>query len=82
MNLKILLKTVSNLAFQIGLNNFDEIFSTYTGQFITVTGIPSSGKSDFVDQMVVGYNKQYGWKTAFASPENATYLFTCTQAYA
>ena len=29
--------------FQIGLNNFDEIFSTYTGQFITVTGIPSSG---------------------------------------
>ena len=48
-----------------------DIFSTYTGQFITVTGIPSSGKSDFVDQMVVGYNKQYGWKTAFASPENA-----------
>ena len=61
--------------FQIGLSNFDNIFSTYTGQFITVTGIPSSGKSDFVDQMVVGYNKEYGWKTAFASPENApTYL--------
>ena len=61
--------------FQVGLSNFDEIFSTYTGQFITVTGIPSSGKSDFVDQMVVGYNRNYGWKTAFASPENApTYL--------
>ncbi len=45
--------------YQVGLQNFDEIFSTYTGQFITVTGIPSSGKSDFVDQMVVG------------SPENA-----------
>ena len=61
--------------FQIGLQNFDDIFSTYTGQFITVTGIPSSGKSDFVDQMVVGYNANYGWKTAFASPENQpTYL--------
>ena len=61
--------------FQVGLPNFDNIFSTYTGQFITVTGIPSSGKSDFVDQMVVGYNNNYGWKTAFASPENApTYL--------
>ena len=61
--------------FQVGLKNFDEIFSTYTGQFITVTGIPSSGKSDFVDQMVVGYNKNYGWKTAYASPENhPTYL--------
>jgi twinkle protein len=61
--------------FQVGLSNFDNIFSTYTKQFITVTGIPSSGKSDFVDQMVVGYNQNYGWKTAFASPENApTYL--------
>jgi len=61
--------------FQIGIENFDNIFSTYTGQFITVTGIPSSGKSDFVDQMCVGYNKNYGWKTAFASPENQpTYL--------
>ena len=57
--------------FQVGLPNFDNIFSTYTGQFITVTGIPSSGKSDFVDQMCVGYNQNYGWKTAFASPENA-----------
>ena len=61
--------------FQVGLENFDRIFSTYTGQFITVTGIPSSGKSDFVDQMVVGYNQLYGWKAAFASPENQpTYL--------
>ena len=61
--------------YQIGLPNFDDIFSTYTGQFITVTGIPSSGKSDFVDQMVVGYNQKYQWKTAFASHENApTYL--------
>jgi|TARA_B100000902_G_scaffold171466_1_gene165738 twinkle protein len=61
--------------YQAGLSNFDRIFSTYTGQFITVTGIPSSGKSDFVDQLVVGYNINYKWKTAFASPENApTYL--------
>ena len=61
--------------YQAGLSNFDRIFSTYTGQFITVTAIPSSGKSDFVDQLVVGYNINYKWKTAFASPENApTYL--------
>jgi twinkle protein len=56
--------------FQVGLENFDNIFSTYTSQFITVTGIPSSGKSDFVDQMCIGYNRNYGWKTAYASPEN------------
>ena len=70
-DLKDFVKNGFKPGFQIGLSNFDDVFSTYTGQFITVTGIPSSGKSDFVDQMVVGYNKQYGWKTAFASPENA-----------
>ena len=73
--LKDFVKNGFKPGFQVGLENFDKIFSTYTGQFITVTGIPSSGKSDFVDQMCVGYNTNYGWKTAFASPENApTYL--------
>ena len=73
--LKDFVKNGFKPGFQVGLKNFDAIFSTYTGQFITVPGIPSSGKSDFVDQMVVGYNKNYGWKTAFASPENQpTYL--------
>ena len=68
--LKDFVKNGFKPGFQVGLSNFDKIFSTYTGQFITVTGIPSSGKSDFVDQMVVGYNNNYGWKTAYASPEN------------
>jgi len=56
--------------FTIGLESFDKVFSTYTKQFIVVTGIPSSGKSDFVDQMAIGYNINYGWVTAFASGEN------------
>jgi len=56
--------------FQIGLKSFDENFSTYTSQYITVTGVPGSGKSDFVDMMVTGYERNYKWKTAFASPEN------------
>lgn len=56
--------------YSIGLPQFDNIFTTYTKQFIVVTGFPSSGKSDFVDQMCVGYNIQHGWKTAYASTEN------------
>jgi twinkle protein len=56
--------------FTSGKKSFDKIFSTYTGQYIVVTGIPSSGKSDFVDEMCIGYNLNYGWKTAYASPEN------------
>lgn len=60
----------SKPGYQIGLTKFDEMFSTYTSQFFVVTGIPSSGKSDFVDQMCVGYNLNYGFKTAYCSAEN------------
>ena len=56
--------------FQIGLPQFDDVFSTYTSQFIVVTGVPGSGKSDFIDMMTMGYQQKYGWKTAYASPEN------------
>lgn len=56
--------------FITGFKSFDNIFSTYTGQYIVVTGKPSSGKSDWVDMMCLGYNRQYGWKIAYASPEN------------
>jgi len=56
--------------FQMGLQSFDNIFSTYTGQYVVVTGKPSSGKSDFVDMMCLGYMKKYGWSVAYASPEN------------
>ena len=56
--------------FKIGKRSFDNIFSTYTGQFVVVTGIPSSGKSDWVDEMCIGYSRQLKWKIAYASPEN------------
>lgn len=56
--------------YQIGLSAFDDVFSTYTGQFVVITGIPGHGKSDFIDMMTMGYQKKYGWKTAYASPEN------------
>jgi twinkle protein len=63
-------KNGSKKGYTIGLQEFDSIFSTYTKQFIVVTGFPSSGKSDFVDQMTIGYNMMHGWKTAYASTEN------------
>ena len=58
---------------KIGLDGFDDIFSIYEGQFVTVTGAPGSGKSDFVDQMCIGYNQLYDWKVAYVSPENEPY---------
>ena len=56
--------------FKTGLKSFDDVFSTYLGQYIVVSGFPSSGKSDFVDEICLKYFEKHGWKTAYASPEN------------
>lgn len=60
----------SKSGYKIGLESFDKEFSTYLKQFIVITGIPTHGKSDFVDQMIVGYNVLYNWKGAICSVEN------------
>jgi len=40
------------------------------GYITTVTGIPSHGKSDFLDYICLSLHRQAGWKGAFYSPEN------------
>lgn len=54
----------------IGLPEFDNFCSFEAGRVCIVTGIPTSGKSEFVDFMTVMLNKRYGWKTVYFSPEN------------
>lgn len=54
----------------IGIEEFDSKFTTNLGQYITITGVPTHGKSNFVDQMCVGYSFENKWKIAYASPEN------------
>ena len=63
MTLKTLLKTVLNRVSKLA---YPTLMTAYLvrihGQFITVTGIPSSGKSDFVDQMVLAIIKTMAGK--------------------
>jgi twinkle protein len=40
------------------------------GYITTITGIPSHGKSQFVDFITLLLNKKHNWKGAFYSPEN------------
>lgn len=53
-----------------GIKNLDNDYSTELGQYTIVTGAPQSGKSEALDAMCLGYALKYGFKTAFASPEN------------
>ena len=54
----------------IGHENFDRLISFETKRLLVVTGVPSSGKSEFIDEMIVRLNLRYGWKAAYFSPEN------------
>ena len=53
-----------------GWDNLDKYLSVKPGFVMTVTGIPGSGKSEFVDEMVLRLGLRYGWRAAYFSPEN------------
>ena len=54
-----------------GYSNVDEIYTIAQGQLSVVTGYPSSGKSNFVDQIMVNLARKHDWKFAICSFENA-----------
>jgi twinkle protein len=55
----------------IGHPNFDALCSFETKRLCIVTGIPGSGKSEFIDEIAERLNVRYGWRFAYFSPENA-----------
>lgn len=54
----------------IGYPSFKGKFSIRPGELTVVTGWPSSGKSEFVDQITVNMAMRHGWRWALASFEN------------
>lgn len=53
-----------------GYRCVDEIYTVAEGQLTIVTGYPSSGKSNFVDQLMVNLARSDDWKFALCSFEN------------
>lgn len=53
-----------------GWSGFDELYTVGTGQLTIVTGVPSHGKSEFIDAMMVNLAEDFGWVFAVCSPEN------------
>ena len=53
-----------------GYENVDELYTTVGGQLTVVTGMPSHGKSEFVDQIMMNQAMLYGNKFALCSFEN------------
>lgn len=55
----------------VGHENLDRLISFETKRLCIVTGIPGSGKSEFIDEIAERLNMRYGWRFAYFSPENA-----------
>lgn len=56
--------------FSTGYPSLDTIYTVAPGQLTVVTGYPSSGKSNWVDQIMVNLARDNDWKFAVCSFEN------------
>lgn len=53
-----------------GWKAVNELYSVRTGEWTVVTGIPGSGKSEFIDAMLLNLSAGCDWQFAIFSPEN------------
>ena len=53
-----------------GYEDVDPLYTVVEGQLTVVTGHPSSGKSEFIDQIMINIAKDKGWKFGICSFEN------------
>lgn len=53
-----------------GFDNLETLYKVKKKQWTVVSGMPSSGKSTFVDNLMINLSKQHGWKHLVCSPEN------------
>lgn len=54
----------------VGLENLDRLIAFERSFVLTVTGVPGSGKSEFVDELVIRLLLRHDWKVGYFSPEN------------
>jgi twinkle protein len=57
-------------AYSTGIDGLDDYYSVREQEFTIITGIPSHGKSELMDSIVLNLLKEQDWKIAIFSPEN------------
>jgi len=53
-----------------GWANIDKYYTVKSGELTIVTGIPSHGKSEYIDALTLNLCKLHSWRIAYFSPEN------------
>lgn len=62
-----------------GWATVDQFYTVEPGQLSIVTGIPSSGKSEWLDALALNLAAQHGWRFALCSPENTPVETHCAK---
>lgn len=62
-----------------GWATVDQFYTVEPGQLTIVTGIPSSGKSEWLDALALNLAAQHGWRFALCSPENTPIETHCAK---
>lgn len=68
--LDVLFRDGMQKGYTIGDENIDRLISFETKRLCIVTGVPSSGKSAYLNYLAVKLNIRYDWRFAFFSPES------------
>ena len=53
-----------------GWDEVDQFYTVRPGELSVVTGMPNSGKSNWLDALLVNLAQMHGWRFALFSPEN------------
>ncbi|KAH9315322.1 hypothetical protein KI387_023949, partial [Taxus chinensis] len=60
----------NELGLSTGWAGLDELYRVVPGELTIVTGVPNSGKSEWIDALLCNLNRLNGWKFALCSMEN------------
>ncbi|WCJ24364.1 hypothetical protein M5689_006328 [Euphorbia peplus] len=58
------------LGVSTGWKSLNGLYNVMPGELTVVTGVPNSGKSEWIDALVCNLNRNVGWKFALCSMEN------------
>lgn len=62
-----------------GWHGVDQYYTVESGQLTVITGIPSSGKSEWLDALMLNLATVHGWHFAVCSPENMPLTTHCAK---
>ncbi|KAL0912329.1 hypothetical protein M5K25_018293 [Dendrobium thyrsiflorum] len=63
-----------NQGFEMGVSTgwraLNDLYNVVPGELTVITGVPNSGKSEWIDALMCNINENYGWTFALCSMEN------------